>query len=74
MFHMNDSGDDVSVISKDYVPHGLLNYGCFCHIQRLCSTWMTQVTMFLSYPKIMFYMDDPGDDVSVISKDYVPHG
>ena len=30
--------------------------------------------MFLSYLKIMFHMDDPGDDVSVISKDYVPHG
>ena len=30
--------------------------------------------MFLSYPKIMFYMDDSGDDVSAISKDYVPHG
>ena len=30
--------------------------------------------MFLSYLKIMFHMDDSGDDVSVISKDYVPHG
>ena len=30
--------------------------------------------MFLSYLKIMFHMDDSGDDVSVISKDYVSHG
>ena len=30
--------------------------------------------MFLSYLKIMFHMDDSGDDVSVISRDFVPHG
>ena len=35
---------------------------------------MTQVTMFLSYPKIMFYMHDPDLKVSVILKVYVPHG
>ena len=34
---------------------------------------MTELWMFLSCPKIMFHMDDSGDDVSVISKDYVPH-
>ena len=35
---------------------------------------MTKLWKFLSYPKIMFHMDDSGDDVSVISKDYVSHG
>ena len=35
---------------------------------------MTQVTMFLSYPKIMFHMDDSDVKVSFISKDYVLHG
>ena len=30
--------------------------------------------MFLSYPKIMFHMNDSDVKVSVISKDYVPHG